>query len=124
MPASSPEPLESRESTRERPATRGGALFLCVERSAESLYQEARKKMVEAHVSFETFSAQIDSVRAEAMRLQALAKITGLEIPGALNQAAFEETTGKEGWAKKLDFGSRILQRTLSGAGMYKMLTK
>ena len=75
-------------------------------------------------VGAQTLDAQVASARAEAGRLQALARITALQVPGAVNEAAFEETLGQGGLTRGVDWLSRLVGRSLNGAAAFKFLTK
>ena len=99
------------------------------ERDAASMVKETRKHEASIArqadwVGAQTLDAQVASARAEAARLVSLARITGLQVPGAINEAAFESTLGEGGLTRGVDWLSRFLGRTLNGAAAFKFVTK
>lgn len=99
------------------------------ERDAASMVKETRKHEAsiarqQDWVGAQTLDAQVASARAEASRLSSLAKITGLQVPGAINEASFEQTIGAGGVSRGVDWVSRFLGRTLNGAAAFKFLTE
>lgn len=90
---------------------------------ADSAYYRSQKDKHEASIArsedwitANSADARVKSLRAEADRLVHLAKITGLEIPAAVNAAAFETGMAEGGLTRSLDWISRILGRSVSGA--------
>jgi len=72
-------------------------------------------KSNEAYQSNHTLRAKIDQAIAEAKNLQSMAKITELKIPGAVNEAAFEQSMS-EGAARQIDFATRQAGRVFNSA--------
>lgn len=71
-------------------------------------------------VDQDTVDARISALKSEARRLAAQAELAGLEIPGAIKEAAFQEKWGEE-W-READRGLSVLGKALNSAGSLRGL--